>query len=56
MCGICGIFNYNGKPVSQGTLIEMNDSMVLRGPDDSGVYQKGKMGMAMRRLSIIDLS
>jgi len=56
MCGICGIFNYNGKPVSQDTLIKMNDTMALRGPDDSGIYQKGNIGLAMRRLSIIDLS
>ena len=55
MCGICGIFNFNGQPISRDTLIEMNDSMALRGPDDSGIYQKGKIGMAMRRLSIIDL-
>jgi asparagine synthase (glutamine-hydrolysing) len=55
MCGICGIFNYNGKPVSQGNLIKMNDTMALRGPDDSGIYQKGNIGLAMRRLSIIDL-
>lgn len=33
----------------------MNDSMALRGPDDSGIFLHGAFGMAMRRLSIIDL-
>lgn len=55
MCGICGILNYNGAPVDRVDLIRMNDSMGLRGPDDSGVFQQGAFGMAMRRLSIIDL-
>jgi len=56
VCGICGILNYSGEPVSQASLNRMNDSMVLRGPDDSGTYLKGHFGMAMRRLSIVDLS
>ena len=56
MCGICGILNHNGKPVNRSDLTKMNNSMALRGPDDSGFYHKGRFGMAMRRLSIIDLS
>lgn len=34
----------------------MNDLLVHRGPDDEGYYASGGMGLAMRRLSIIDLS
>ena len=56
MGGICGILNHDGKLVIRSDLTKMNDSMALRGPDDSGVYHKGRFGMAMRRLSIIDLS
>jgi asparagine synthase (glutamine-hydrolysing) len=34
----------------------MNGTLVHRGPDEDGVYLKGPVGLAMRRLSIIDLS
>lgn len=33
----------------------MNDTMMLRGPDDSGFFISGHFGMAMRRLAIIDV-
>jgi len=34
----------------------MNDSIVHRGPDDQGLWVDGPVGLAMRRLSIIDLA
>ncbi len=34
----------------------MNATLVRRGPDDEGYYVNGPVGIAMRRLSIIDLS
>ncbi len=34
----------------------MCDSIVHRGPDDAGYYVKGRVGLGMRRLSIIDLA
>lgn len=54
MCGICG---YYGKG-DEALLKKMNDLMVHRGPDDEGVWidQTIPIGLAMRRLSIIDLS
>ena len=55
MCGICGYLNFDGKPVNQEILKDMNQNMWLRGPDDSGTYLKDSFCMAMRRLSIIDL-
>ena len=55
MCGICGIYNFNNSLVDSHTLNRMNNSMHLRGPDDYGVYFDDYFGMAMRRLSIIDL-
>ena len=55
MCGICGIINIDGKPVDTGILQRMNNAMQHRGPDDSGIHIEGNMGIAMRRLSIIDL-
>jgi len=34
----------------------MNDSLVHRGPDDSGIFIDGGIGLAPRRLLIVDLS
>ena len=34
----------------------MNDSIVRRGPDDSGRYIRNQVGLGMRRLSIIDVA
>ena len=38
MCGICGIFNVNGEPVSPVVLRRMTDAMAHRGPDGEGFY------------------
>lgn len=55
MCGIVGIIdNINGK-ISPDFLASMRDVMVSRGPDGEGNFIDGSVGMAMRRLSIIDL-
>lgn len=55
MCSICGIICYNGDSVDDETLRTMSDRMVLRGPDHGGIYTYGNIGLAHRRLSIIDL-
>ncbi|MCX5861022.1 MAG: asparagine synthase (glutamine-hydrolyzing) [Desulfomonile sp.] len=56
MCGICGIFLLDhDAPVDAFLLEEMNSTLTHRGPDDEGYYVSGPVGMAMRRLSIIDL-
>jgi len=56
MCGICGIFETEqGKPVQRATLKSMADTIRHRGPDDEGFYVCGGVGLAHRRLSIIDL-
>ncbi len=56
MCGICGIFNYGShEPVGTGLLQAMNDTLRHRGPNDEGRYIDGDLGLAMRRLSIIDI-
>jgi len=56
MCGICGIL-YPGasQNVDRNTLATMNRQIVHRGPDDDGFFVEGNVGLAMRRLSIIDL-
>ena len=55
MCGICGIYNLDGKPVNQDLLERMNDTMIHRGPDGSGIYIDKGIGLGHRRLAIIDL-
>jgi len=60
MCGICGWIAFKG-PLDEGILEKMRDSLIHRGPDDRGdviLFSKNKweIGLAHRRLSIIDLS
>ena len=55
MCGIAGIMSVNGRPVLEDELRAMCAAMIARGPDDEGVYLDRRIGLAMRRLSIIDL-
>ncbi|HEX5716565.1 MAG TPA: asparagine synthase (glutamine-hydrolyzing) [Thermoanaerobaculia bacterium] len=54
MCGICGEWSPFGA--EQETLDRMNGTLVHRGPDDDGSVTLGEAGLAMRRLSIIDLA
>jgi len=56
MCGIAGIFNLNGKPVSVVALRTMTDAIAHRGPDGEGFYTDSFIGFGHRRLAIIDLS
>ncbi|MGD0568934.1 MAG: asparagine synthase (glutamine-hydrolyzing) [Candidatus Sulfotelmatobacter sp.] len=56
MCGICGIFHFgSGQRANETTLLEMNQQIVHRGPDDAGTLISDGAGLAMRRLSIIDI-
>ncbi len=57
MCGITGVFEYrSGATVDPERLRRMNDSLTHRGPDDEGSLVRQGVGLAMRRLSIIDVS
>ena len=56
MCGIAGLFNVNGEPVSPVLLRKMTDVIAHRGPDGEGFYTDRFIGLGHRRLSIIDLS
>lgn len=56
MCGISGIFNRNGEPVSPVLLRRMTDAIAHRGPDGEGFYTDSFIGLGHRRLAIIDLS
>ena len=50
MCGICGIILKDGKKVSLNKLKSMADTMVHRGPDDSGYFLQDNMGFGFRNL------
>jgi asparagine synthase (glutamine-hydrolysing) len=58
MCGISGIINFNDSPVTINELKLMSDAIMHRGPDGEGQWlnSASKVGLAHRRLSIIDLS
>ena len=56
MCGIAGVFNFDGQPVATGLLKRMTDAIAHRGPDGEGHFTDGPVGLGHRRLSIIDLS
>ena len=56
MCGITGLINLNGDPVSPVILQKMSDIIAHRGPDGEGHWIEGNVGLGHRRLAIIDLS
>lgn len=56
MCGIAGIFNLSGQPVSVSLLKRMTDIISHRGPDGDGFWIDSSIGFGHRRLSIIDLT
>ncbi|KFB77991.1 asparagine synthase (glutamine-hydrolyzing) [Candidatus Accumulibacter cognatus] len=56
MCGIHGIYRFDGLSVEPRILSAMGNRTRHRGPDDEGSHVDGPCGIAMRRLSIIDLA
>ncbi len=56
MCGICGVIHFDGKPVTRALLAGMNEKLRHRGPDGAGYLIDGAIGLAMRRLKIIDIA
>ncbi|HBW46661.1 TPA: asparagine synthase (glutamine-hydrolyzing) [bacterium] len=57
MCGIAAIFAEEGSASpALNELERMADELVHRGPDDVGYYVNERIGLAHRRLSIIDIA
>ena len=56
MCGITGFVNANGEPIDGSVLERMNHAIIHRGPDEDGFYVHENVGLAVRRLSIIDVA
>ena len=57
MCGICGlVYKDPSRAVDPGLLKVMSQKIAHRGPDDEGVYSHRNVGLAVKRLSIIDIA
>jgi asparagine synthase (glutamine-hydrolysing) len=55
MCGIAGWYRRSGTAVPESAIVAQCETIVHRGPDDSGTFVDGDFGFGMRRLSIIDV-
>lgn len=56
MCGLAGIALAPGRKVDLALLQRMNGTLIHRGPDGEGFFVDGNVGLAHRRLSIIDIN
>jgi asparagine synthase (glutamine-hydrolysing) len=56
MCGIAGIFNIDQSSTSLSILKEMASVIEHRGPDGEGYFYKENIGLAHKRLAILDVS
>jgi asparagine synthase (glutamine-hydrolysing) len=56
MCGIAGVLDRRGAPVALDELERMSRTIAHRGPDDAGHWAAEGVGLASRRLAILDLS
>nr|WTB29030.1 asparagine synthase (glutamine-hydrolyzing) [Streptomyces sp. NBC_00830] len=56
MCGITGWISFDRDLRSESAVLDaMTATMACRGPDDSGTFVDGPVGLGHRRLAIIDL-
>src|SRR6266511_2570320 len=56
MCGIAGKISLRGAPADRSRVEAIAAGLVHRGPDSEGVHIDRHVGLASRRLSILDLS
>jgi len=56
MCGFAGELRFDGRPAELSSVEKMSGRLQHRGPDGCGVWQRGPLALAHRRLTIIDLS
>src|SRR5918912_820980 len=54
MCGICGMLALDGGAVDERAVRSMADALVHRGPDSEGLCADGPVGLAARRMAIMD--
>jgi len=55
MCGINGIYQFNGLKIKTDVIQKMNDTIIHRGPDAEGIFNDELIMLGHRRLSIIDV-
>ena len=55
MCGIAGIYARPGSDAPEQLLLTMAGELRHRGPDGTGLYTDGRLGMTNNRLAIVDL-
>ncbi|GJL58146.1 MAG: asparagine synthetase B [Nitrospirales bacterium] len=56
MCGICGkLYFAQRHMVAKEELLDMSATLIHRGPDGQGIWINRNIGLAHRRLAIIDL-
>jgi asparagine synthase (glutamine-hydrolysing) len=56
MCGICGVASpEQGAAPDLEAVARMSRRLIHRGPDSDGLFHRGQVALAARRLSIIDL-
>ena len=51
---MCGIAGFLGQP-NRELLKKLSQTLIHRGPDDSGEYEDGFVSLAFRRMSVLDL-
>jgi asparagine synthase (glutamine-hydrolysing) len=56
VCGIAGLLQAGGVEADPDLLRTFTQAMLHRGPDDQGILAEGPVGLAFRRLAILDLS
>jgi asparagine synthase (glutamine-hydrolysing) len=56
MCGIAGKYIRTSGSLSYDEVLTYTNTLTHRGPDSSGIFCEGSIGLGHRRLSIIDLS
>src|SRR4051812_17117015 len=57
MCGIAGLLDLSGvRPPDRSALEQMAAQIMHRGPDDDGYFIEPRIGLAARRLSIVDVA
>jgi asparagine synthase (glutamine-hydrolysing) len=56
MCGLAGEVRFDGRSADVAAIERCCAALAPRGPDDSGLWARGRVALGHRRLSIIDLS
>src|SRR6476469_1456758 len=56
MCGFAGELRFDGRAADLSGVERMRERLKDRGPDGCGVWQRGPLALAHRRLTIIDRS